>query len=62
MMLRKYQNHGFEDIAQPSIFHNSLRSDAKMLLDVAVVGIMMVIDVEKAIRIIEAMASTNYQA
>jgi len=31
MMLRKCPHHGFEDIAQLSIFHNGLRSDTKML-------------------------------
>jgi len=30
-MLRKYPNHGFEDIAQLNIFHNGLRYDTKML-------------------------------
>jgi len=35
MMLGKCPNHGFEDIAQMSIFLNGLRSDTKMFLDVA---------------------------
>jgi len=38
MMLRKCPNHGFEDIAQLSIFLNGLRFDTKMLLDVATSG------------------------
>ena len=31
VMLRKCPNHGFEDIAQLSIFHNSLRPDTKKI-------------------------------
>jgi len=61
-MLRKCPNHGFEDIAQLSIFINGLRSNTKMLLDVAVGGIMMVVDADQATRIIEALATTDYQA
>jgi len=38
MMLRKCPNHGFEVIAQLSIFLNGLRYDIKMLLDVAAGG------------------------
>jgi len=45
-MLRKCPNHGFEDIAQLNIFHNGLKSDTKMLIDVATGGTMMVVDVE----------------
>jgi len=33
-----------------------------MLLDVAVVGTMMVVDVEQATKIIDALISTDYQA
>jgi len=62
MMLRKCPNHGFEDIAQLSIFHNGLRFDTNMLLNAAVGGTIMTIDVEKATEIIEVMISTNYQA
>jgi len=36
MILRKSPNHGFEDIAQLSIFLTGLRSDTKMLLDATV--------------------------
>jgi len=61
MMLRKGQNHGFEDISQLRIFLNGLRSDTKMLLVAATSGTMMVVDVEQAIRIIDALTSTNYQ-
>jgi len=46
MMLRKFPNHGFEDIAQLSIFLNGLRSDTKILLDVAAGGTMMALDVQ----------------
>jgi len=46
VMLRKCQNHGFEDIAQLNIFHNGLRSDTKMLLHVVAGGIIMVVYVE----------------
>jgi len=62
MMLRKCPNHGFEEIAQLSIFINDLRSDTKMLLNVAAGGTMMVVDVEQATRIIDALATTDYQA
>ena len=62
MILRKCPNHGFEDIAQLSIFLTGLRSDIKMLLDVAAGGTMMALDVEQATRIIVALVSTDYQA
>jgi len=62
MMLRKCPNHGFEDIAQLSIFLNGLRFDTKMLLDVATSGTMMVVGVDQVTRIIHALASTEYQA
>jgi len=59
MILRKGPNHGFEDIAQLSIFFNGLKSD--MLLDAAAGGTMMVLCVQQATRIIDALASTGYQ-
>ena len=43
MMLRKCPNHGFEDIAQLSIFLNGLRFDTNMLLDAATGDRMMVV-------------------
>jgi len=52
MMLRKCPNHGFEDIAQLSIFLNGLRSDTKMLLDASIGSTMMVVDVEQATRLL----------
>jgi len=61
-MLRRCPNHGFEDIAQLNIFHNGLRPDTKMILDAAAEGTMMSVDVEQATRIIDALASTDYQA
>jgi len=62
MKLRKCPNHGFEDIAQLSIFLNGLICDTKMLLDVATGGTMMAFDVEQATRIIDALTLTDYQA
>jgi len=62
MILRKCPNHGFEDIAQLSIFFNGLRSDTKMLLNAATSDTMMALDVEQETRIIDAVASTDYQA
>jgi len=62
MMLRKCPNHGFEDIAQLSIFLNGLRSDTKILLFAVVGGTIMALDVEQGTRIIDALASTDYQA
>jgi len=62
MMLRRCPNHGFEDIAQLSIFHNGLRVDTKMILDTSVGGTMMTVDVKQATRIIDALVSTNSQA
>jgi len=50
MMLRKFPNHGFEDIAQLIIFLDGLRSYTKMLLDVAGDDTMMVVDVEQVIQ------------
>ena len=61
MILRKYPNHGFEDIAQLSIFINGLKSDMKMLLDAATSGTMMTLDAEQATRIINALASADSQ-
>ena len=60
-MLRKCPNHEFEDIAQLSIFLNGLISNTQMLLDVAAGGTMMAFDVEQETRIIDALASTDYQ-
>jgi len=62
VMLRRCPNHSFEDIAQLNIFHNGLRPDTKMILDAAVVGTMMTVDAKQATRIIDALASTDYQA
>jgi len=61
-MLRNFPNHGFKDIAQLSTFHNGLRSDTKMLQDATVGGTMMVIDVEHATKLIDALTSIDYQA
>ena len=61
-MLRKCPNHDFEEIAQLNIFHNGLRSDTKMILDAATGGTMMTVDAERATRIIDALASIDYQA
>jgi len=60
-MLRRCPNHGFEDIAQLNIFHNGLRPDTKMILDAAAGGTMMSVDAKQATRIIDALASTDYQ-
>ena len=62
VMLKRYPNHGFEDIAQLSIFHNGLRVDTKMIPDTTVGGTMMAVDAEQATRIIDVLASTDYQA
>ena len=62
VMLKRCPNHGFEDIAQQSIFHNGLRVDTKMILDTTTGGPMMAVDVEQATRILDALASTDYQA
>jgi len=45
VMMRKCQNQEFENITQLNIFHNGLKYDTKMLLDPAVGGTMMVVDV-----------------
>jgi len=62
VLLRRCPNHDFEDIAQLNIFHNGLRPDTKMILDAATGGTMMAVDVEHATRIIDVLASTDYQA
>ena len=62
MILRKCSNHGFEDIVQLSIFLNGLKSNTQMLLDAATGDTMMTLDVEQATRIIDALASTDFQA
>jgi len=62
VLLRRCPNHGFEDIAQLNIFRNGLRPYTKMILDAVAGGTMMVVDVERVTRIIDALASTNYQA
>jgi len=70
-MLRKFPIHGFEDIAQLSIFHQYLIShitfhqylnDIKMLLDATIGDTMMTIDAEQETKIIDALTSTKYQA
>jgi len=61
-MLRRCPNHDFEEISQLNIFHNGLRPDTKMILDAVAGGTMMSVDVEQATRIIDALASTDYQA
>jgi len=61
-MLRRCPNHGFEEIAQLNIFHNGLKPETKMILDAAAGGTMMAVDVEQAKQIIDALASTDYQA
>jgi len=48
VLLRSCPIHDFEEIAQLNIFHNGLRLDTKMILDAAIGGIMMVVDVESA--------------
>ena len=52
-LLIKCLNHGFEDVAQLSIFCNSLRPETKMIMDVVVGRTMMSVDAEQATRIIE---------
>jgi len=61
-MLRRCPNHEFEDIAQLNIFHNNLRPDTKMIMDATARGTMMVVNVEQATKLIEALVSMNYQA
>jgi len=61
-MLKRCPNYEFEDISQLKIFHKWLRSDIKMIMDAAIGRTMMVVDVEQATKIIDALASTNYQA
>jgi len=58
MILRKCPNHGFEEIAQLSIFLNGLRYESKMLLDAAVSG-TMVLDVGIDL-LLMPLASTDY--
>jgi len=61
-MLKRFPNHGFEDISQFNIFHNGLRPDTKMILDALAGGTIMIVDAEQVTRIINALASTNYEA
>lgn len=61
ILLRRCPNHIFKNIAHLSIFHNDLRSNTKIILDVAVEGTMMVVDAKQAKKIIDTLASTNYQ-
>jgi len=42
--------------------HFSLRPDTKMILDATAGGTMMDVDVDHATRIIDVLASTDYQA
>jgi len=62
VILRRCPNHGFEEIPQLNIFRNGLRPNTKMILDVAARGTMMTMNVKQATRIIDALASTDYQA
>ena len=61
MLLKKCPNNGFEGIAQLSIYLNGLISDTKMVLDATVGGTMMALDEEQVKRIVDALASINYQ-
>jgi len=54
-------NHGFEDIAQLSIFHNGLNPETKIISDAITRGTMMAVDTKQATKIINALASTKYQ-
>jgi len=60
-MLRKWPNYGFDDILQLNIFHNDLISNTIILLDVATGDAMMTVDVKQETKIIDVLASTNYQ-
>ncbi|KAF1862458.1 hypothetical protein Lal_00026992 [Lupinus albus] len=62
VLLRKYLNHGFEDVDQLNIFCNGLKLETKMILDVAAGGTMTVVDVEQATRIITVLSSIDRQA
>jgi len=61
-MLRRCLNHGFEDIAQLDIFYNGFKPDTKMILDAAADGTMMIVDLEQATKVIDALVSINYQS
>ena len=60
--VEKIPNHRFEDIVQLNIFCNGLRYDTKILLDTTTGGTMMIVDVEQATKIMDALAWTDYQA
>jgi len=61
-MLRRCPNHGFEDIAQLNIFYNGFKPDTKMILDAAADGTMMIVDLEQATKVIDALVSIDYQS
>nr|KYP40782.1 hypothetical protein KK1_037860 [Cajanus cajan] len=61
-LLRKFPNHGFDDVAQLNMFCNGLRPQKKMLLDASAGGSMMMKDSEEAITIIDALTANDYQA
>ncbi|XP_020232597.1 uncharacterized protein LOC109812940 [Cajanus cajan] len=61
-LLRKCPNHGFDDVAQLNMFCNGLRPQTKMLLDASAGGSTMMKDSEEAITIIDALATSYYQA
>nr|KYP41459.1 hypothetical protein KK1_037186 [Cajanus cajan] len=61
-LLRKFPNHGFEDIAQLNFFVNGIKPEVQMLLDAAAGGTMMFVGPEEATQIIESLASSDHQA
>ncbi|KAF1868250.1 hypothetical protein Lal_00018770 [Lupinus albus] len=51
-----------QDVDKLNIFYNGLKLETKMILDAAVGGTIMVVDVEQATKIITALSSTDRQA
>lgn len=61
LILRKFCNHGFNDLTQSQIFHNSLQPQPKSLLDATPGGSLMSKSEKEAIYIIERIPLNNHQ-
>ncbi|XP_058784393.1 uncharacterized protein LOC131659185 [Vicia villosa] len=60
-MLRRFPNHGFDDLTQIHIFHNGLQSQQKLLLDATTGGSLMSKSAEDEISINDQVTLNDHQ-
>lgn len=58
-MLKRFPNHGFDDLTHIQILKNGLKQQPKLLLDATVRGYLMLKSAEDTIAIMEVM-TLNY--